>query len=48
MPVTRAGPLPHFRSVFLSDVHLGFRGCSAEPLLEFLTLARINHLYLLA
>jgi len=47
MPVRCAGPLPHFRSVFLSDVHLGFRGCSAEPLLEFLTLARINHLYLL-
>ena len=24
------------RTVFISDIHLGFKGCSAELLLEFL------------
>jgi UDP-2,3-diacylglucosamine pyrophosphatase LpxH len=31
--------LPRLRTVFISDVHLGFRGCQAEYLLDFL-----NHL----
>lgn len=39
--------LHHFRSVFISDVHLGFRGCAAGPLLEFLRSARFERLYLL-
>jgi UDP-2,3-diacylglucosamine pyrophosphatase LpxH len=28
--------LPRLRTVFISDVHLGFRGCQAEYLLDFL------------
>jgi UDP-2,3-diacylglucosamine pyrophosphatase LpxH len=34
------------RSVFVSDVHLGSRGCRAEPLLDFLRRVRCDHLYL--
>lgn len=37
----------HLRSAFLSDIHLGYRGCSAEPLNDFLVRARIENLYLL-
>jgi UDP-2,3-diacylglucosamine pyrophosphatase LpxH len=37
----------HLRSVFLSDIHLGYRGCSAEPLNDFLAHVRIDNLYLL-
>jgi UDP-2,3-diacylglucosamine pyrophosphatase LpxH len=40
-------PCFHLRSVFLSDIHLGYRGCSAEPLNDFLARARIDNLYLL-
>ena len=30
-------PAPrHFRAIFLSDIHLGTRGCQAEMLLDFL------------
>ncbi len=29
--------LPRMRTVFISDVHLGYRGCQAEYLLDFLT-----------
>ena len=35
-----------FRSVFISDVHLGFRGCSAEFLLDFLNSMQTEQLYL--
>ena len=28
--------LRHFRALFISDVHLGARGCQAELLLDFL------------
>ena len=34
------------RSVFISDVHLGFKGCSAELLLDFLHSVEMEHLYL--
>jgi UDP-2,3-diacylglucosamine pyrophosphatase LpxH len=39
---------PHlrFRTVFISDVHLGFRGCSAEYLLDFLRSFEADTLYL--
>lgn len=47
MPATPADSLLNFRSVFISDVHLGFRGCAAAPLLEFLSQARFENLYLL-
>jgi UDP-2,3-diacylglucosamine pyrophosphatase LpxH len=35
-----------FRSVFISDVHLGFRGCSANYLLDFLHSVEADTLYL--
>ena len=34
------------RSVFLSDIHLGFPGCSAEYLCDFLAQVRCENLYL--
>ena len=34
------------RSVFLSDIHLGFPGCSAEYLCDFLTRTQCRNLYL--
>jgi len=42
---SRPAPLK-VRSVFISDVHLGFRGCSAEPLLEFLHDVEMDYLFL--
>ena len=35
-PKLSDGPPTHYRSVFISDVHLGTRGCQAELLLDFL------------
>ncbi|AFJ02648.1 UDP-2,3-diacylglucosamine hydrolase-like protein [Methylophaga frappieri] len=34
------------RSVWISDIHLGFRGCSAELLLDFLHHVECEYLYL--
>ena len=34
------------RSVWISDIHLGFRGCSAELLLDFLHHTECQYLYL--
>ncbi len=40
-------PTPtHYRSIFLSDVHLGTRQCQAEMLLDFLRHATCDHLFL--
>ena len=39
-------PMMRFRTVFISDVHLGFRGCSAEYLLDFLKSIETDTLYL--
>lgn len=36
----------HVRAVFISDVHLGSRGCSAEYLLDFLHAVQCDTLYL--
>jgi UDP-2,3-diacylglucosamine pyrophosphatase LpxH len=36
----------HYRTVFVSDVHLGFRGARAEELAAFLKRARCERLYL--
>lgn len=36
----------HFRSVWISDVHLGFRGCRADFLLNFLRNTETEYLYL--
>ena len=41
-----AKPTFQFRSVFISDVHLGFRGCSAGYLLDFLHSIETENLYL--
>lgn len=35
-----------YRTVWISDVHLGFRGCSAETLLSFLRSCNCERLYL--
>ena len=39
--------LTHFRSIFISDVHLGFKGCQAELLLDFLRSTRCQYLFLI-
>jgi UDP-2,3-diacylglucosamine pyrophosphatase LpxH len=36
----------HFRSIWLSDIHLGTRGCQAEILLDFLKHTESEYLYL--
>jgi UDP-2,3-diacylglucosamine pyrophosphatase LpxH len=36
----------HYRSVFLSDIHLGTRGCQAELVLDFLRHTTCDRLYL--
>lgn len=36
----------HYRAIFLSDIHLGARGCQAERLLHFLKLHTCDRLYL--
>src|SRR5262245_20088619 len=47
----RMSPTPNkqtfrFRTVFISDIHLGFRGCSAAYLLDFLRSVETETLYL--
>jgi UDP-2,3-diacylglucosamine pyrophosphatase LpxH len=36
----------HYRSIFISDIHLGLRDCQAAYLLDFLRATRCEHLYL--
>jgi UDP-2,3-diacylglucosamine pyrophosphatase LpxH len=36
----------HYRTIFLSDIHLGTRGCQADRLLDFLKLHTCDTLYL--
>jgi UDP-2,3-diacylglucosamine pyrophosphatase LpxH len=36
----------HYRSIFISDIHLGTKSCQAEKLLEFLRDTESEHLYL--
>ena len=38
--------ITHYRSIFLSDVHLGTRQCQAELLLDFLRRSTCDHLFL--
>jgi len=40
-------PTHSFRSVFISDVHLGTRGCQAELLLDFIRSMECEQLYLI-
>jgi UDP-2,3-diacylglucosamine pyrophosphatase LpxH len=41
-----SGPRLKFRTVFISDVHLGFRGCQATYLLDFLAQVEADELVL--
>lgn len=43
--VKRMNPLK-YRSIFISDVHLGFRGCQAQFILDFLQSTQCKQLYL--
>lgn len=43
--IERLRPL-RYRSIWISDVHLGFRGCQADFLLDFLQSTESKHLYL--
>ena len=36
----------HFKSIFLSDIHLGTKGCQSERLLDFLYKYSCDKLYL--
>ena len=40
------GKLLKFRSIWISDIHLGTRGCQAELLLDFLKYTESDYLYL--
>ena len=45
--VERNSPAPlKLRTVFVSDIHLGFKGCSAELLLDFLHSVEMEYLFL--
>ena len=37
---------PRFRTIFISDIHLGTAGCQADELLDFLKTYRSDYLYL--
>ena len=41
------GGMRHFRTLFISDVHLGARGCQAELLLDFLRCHDADTIYLI-
>lgn len=43
--IKRISPLK-YRSIFLSDLHLGFRGCQARFILDFLQATQCRQLYL--
>ena len=43
---TPNGPVLRFRSIWISDIHLGTRGCQAEKLLDFLRYTESEYLYL--
>ena len=45
--VERTAPTPlRLRTVFISDIHLGFKGCSADLLLDFLHHVEMETLFL--
>jgi UDP-2,3-diacylglucosamine pyrophosphatase LpxH len=45
-PIESENLIPRLRSVFISDVHLGTRGCQAELLLDFIKHIECDSLYL--
>ncbi len=46
MKGVRMGVKHHFRTIWLSDVHLGYKGCKAEYLLDFLQATHAETIYL--
>lgn len=40
------GTQQHYRAVWLSDIHLGYRDCKADYLLDFLSKTTCDHLFL--
>jgi UDP-2,3-diacylglucosamine pyrophosphatase LpxH len=46
IPMTDAPDARHFRTLFLSDIHLGTRGCQAELLLDFMRMHDAETIYL--
>lgn len=44
--MTRQPDIQRFHAVFISDVHLGFSGCRADFLLDFLRSTECDYLYL--
>jgi len=44
--VTLPWRVNHYRAIFISDVHLGTRGCKASFLLDFLRWTESDYLYL--
>jgi UDP-2,3-diacylglucosamine pyrophosphatase LpxH len=46
MSSVTSGKVYRYRSVWISDVHLGFPGCNAEFLLDFLRSTQCEYLYL--
>jgi UDP-2,3-diacylglucosamine pyrophosphatase LpxH len=44
--IERNAPTLKLRTVFVSDIHLGFKGCSAELLLDFLHSVEMEYLFL--
>ncbi len=44
--MSQAQATPHYRAIFVSDIHLGTPGCQAGPLLEFLRTHESDYLYL--
>ncbi len=42
----KVGSVTHYRAIFISDVHLGTRGCKASFLLDFLRWTDSDYLYL--
>ena len=44
--MSRPAPAKRLRTVFISDLHLGYRGCQAQFLLEFLTQLKTDQLVL--
>ncbi len=41
-----ARPTYHFRAIWISDIHLGTRGCNADILMDFLRRTESDYLYL--
>ena len=40
------GKILQYKSVWISDIHLGTRGCQYDMVLEFIKYTRSEHLYL--